>query len=191
MVTAPAPCLLSPCFCKRGNYPAAWKIKLFSFAKGCPSKHRAIFTACFFSHQLLLPLKSKKKQLNQGIWMPSVTVFLWPGRERRPRCWAEHSSPGLLNGRVLTFSSGKVNKPGSTKIEWLHGTKGKIRSNQEKKKKREQEAKEMREIWQIQTHRAKPPRGCSLALKLSTWKKRRIYFFLNWNVCIIVTFNST
>lgn len=28
--------------------------------KGCPSKHRAIFTACFFSHQLLLPLKAKK-----------------------------------------------------------------------------------------------------------------------------------
>lgn len=62
-------------------------------------------------------LQKAKKQSNQGIWMPSVTVFLWPGRERRPRGRAEHSSPGLLNGRVLTFSSGKVNKPGSTKIE--------------------------------------------------------------------------
>lgn len=77
----------SPRFCEHGNYPAARKIKLFSFAKGCPSKHRAIFTACFFSHQLLLPLKAKK-QLNKGVWMPSVTMFLCPGRERRPRCWA-------------------------------------------------------------------------------------------------------
>lgn len=37
----------------------------------------------------------------------------------------------------------------------------------------------------------KTPTGCSLVLKLSTWKMRRIYFFLSRNVCIIVTFNFT
>lgn len=189
MATAPAPCSLSPCFCKRGNYPAAWKIKLFSLAKGCPSKHRAIFTVCFFSHQLLLPLKAKE-WLNKGTWVPSVTMFLCPGREWRLGCKGLSKQPWApkWKGANIFLWQGKQSRQYK---DWM--TPWNKRENKVKpggKKKGTKSKQDERDMTDTNTQ-SKPPRGCSLALKPSTWKKRRIYFFLNWNVCIIVTFNST